>query len=187
MLGTGEPDTVDAPKPVVGVVRSQLTKVEPPTETRTWDQIAPYYRDVIALQNNIMTVVMGMVFVLVLAGIVNTMMMSVFERKREVGTLMALGFRRRSILWLFIVEAFCLGAFSAAFGATLGLTVVRITHWTGIPFTVPAVGVITARPVIDWPYAFTTIGVAIATALVAGIYPAYKASRLQPIEALRAL
>lgn len=172
---------------VVDTLKTALTSLEPPTEVRPWQQLAPYYRDVVTLQNNIMNMVMGMVFILVLAGIVNTMMMSVYERQREIGTLMALGFRRRTIVFLFLIEAMGLGAIAATIGAIIGMTVVIITNATGIPFTIPAVGTINMRPLIDAGYAVFTVVVAMTTALLAGLYPAYRASRLQPVEALRAV
>lgn len=176
----------DIPK-VVEAVRAQLRSSEPSTEVRGWQDLAPYYRDVVILQDDIMKIVMGVVFVLVLSGIVNTMMMSVFERQREIGTLMALGFRRRSIVWLFLTEAVGLGVMAAFIGLALGAAVIGITHLTGVPFVVPAVGTITAYPVFDPGYSAATVVVAMATALVAGLYPAYRASRLQPVEALRAV
>jgi len=168
-------------------VQKQIANSDPPTEARTWEQLAPYYRDVVTLQNDIMKIVMGVVFILVLAGIVNTMMMSVFERQREIGTLMALGFRRRTILLLFMVEAVGLGIISGLAGALLGLLIVSVTHYTGIPFTVPAIGTIYARPVLDVTYLAANVLLAMVTALAAGLYPAFRASRLQPVEALRAI
>ncbi len=168
-------------------LRTVLATTETPTEVRTWEELSPYYRDVIILQNNIMTLVMAMVFALALAGITNTMMMSVFERQREVGTLMALGFRRKSILFLFLIEALGLGLAAALTGAVLGAVVIVIAHAVGIPFIVPAVGTIIARPVLDVGYGVLAVTFATYTALAAGIYPAYRASRLQPVEALRAL
>ncbi|MBI5545776.1 MAG: hypothetical protein HY901_17950 [Deltaproteobacteria bacterium] len=63
---------------------------------------------------------------------------------------------------------------------------VALAHWIGLRFYIGGVGVITNYPRLDVGYVFIATGVAVAAALVAGIYPALKASRLRPVEALRA-
>ncbi|MBI5542457.1 MAG: ABC transporter permease, partial [Deltaproteobacteria bacterium] len=84
-------------------LRGALASAQPSVDVWTWGQMAPYYRDVIQLQDDIMGIVTALLFVILLSGVANTMMMSVFERQREIGTLMAIGFRRRSIAWLFVI------------------------------------------------------------------------------------
>ena len=172
---------------VAAAVRARLADRRPPVEVRSWRELMPYYRDVITLQHDLMGIVMGLFFVIMLAGIINTMLMSAFERQREVGTLMALGFRRRAIVLLFLAEAGVLGAVSCAIGTLAGLAIVAVTKQTGLPFEVPAVGVLTNHPQFDPEYVALAAAVAFVTALVAGLYPAWRASRFQPVEALRAV
>ncbi|GAA0565094.1 ABC transporter permease [Halomonas salifodinae] len=108
-------------------------------------------------------------------GVMNVMLMSVAERKREIGIRMALGARRRDIRRLFLLEAVNLSLLGALLGAALGLTVaygfVRFSHW-------------------DFHMAREVLPLGVGGALLAGIffglYPAFTASRLQPVEALRA-
>jgi len=107
-------------------------------------------------------------------GIMNIMLVSVTERTREIGIRMAVGARSRDILIQFLIEAVTLSAAGGIIGIALGMTAAKITsHFTGWPTLTP----------------FAWIGIACvssaAIGIVSGFYPAWKASRLDPIEALR--
>jgi putative ABC transport system permease protein len=107
-------------------------------------------------------------------GIMNIMLVSVTERTREIGIRMAVGARGRDILIQFLIEAVTLSAVGGMIGIALGMGAAWLTaHFTGWP---------TLTPVI-W------IGIACVSSagigIVSGFYPAWKASRLDPIEALR--
>ncbi len=107
-------------------------------------------------------------------GIMNIMLVSVTERTREIGIRMAVGARGRDILIQFLIEAVTLSAFGGILGIALGMGAAKITsHFTGWPTLTP----------------FAWIGIACissaAIGIVSGFYPAWKASRLDPIEALR--
>ena len=167
-------------------LRGALAGRTPAIDTRSWDEVWPYYRDVIRLQDQVMGIVTGLLFVLLLTGVINTMLMSVFERQREIGTLMAIGFRRRWIVALFVSESFALGVASAIAGAAAGAGLVAVGHVIGFRFTISGVGVITNYPRLDVGYLLVATAVAIGAALVAGLYPAFKASRMRPVEALSA-
>ena len=119
-------------------------------------------------------VVAGISLVVGGVGIMNIMLVSVTERTREIGLRMAVGARSHHILRQFLVEAvvLCLvgGAMGIVFGRGLSILVGRIKHWpteASLPAIVAAVAV------------SATVGI------VFGFYPAWKASRLDPIEALR--
>jgi len=107
-------------------------------------------------------------------GIMNIMLVSVTERTREIGIRMAVGARGRDILIQFLIEAVTLSAAGGLIGIVLGMTAAWITaHFTGWPTLTP----------VMW------IGIACVSSagigIVSGFYPAWKASRLDPIEALR--
>ena len=107
-------------------------------------------------------------------GIMNIMLVSVTERTREIGLRMAVGARRHHILQQFLVEAvlLCLagGGLGILAGRGTSILVREIQHWpTGV--SVPAIVV--------------SVLVAAGVGIVFGFYPAWKASRLDPIEALR--
>jgi len=107
-------------------------------------------------------------------GIMNIMLVSVTERTREIGIRMAVGARSRDILIQFLIEAVTLSAVGGIMGIALGMAAAKTTsHFTGWPTLTP----------------FAWIGIACvssaAIGIVSGFYPAWKASRLDPIEALR--
>ena len=85
----------------------------PNFEVETWRQLQPNLADLIAFQRVIIGIVSVVFLIIVVFGVVNTMVMSVLERTREIGTMMALGMRRVSIGALFLLEAALLATFGA--------------------------------------------------------------------------
>jgi putative ABC transport system permease protein len=107
-------------------------------------------------------------------GVVAIMMISVTERTREIGVRKALGATRREIMFQFLVEAATLTLIGCLIGMAFGgLIAWAIRSWTPVPATIPLLSVVAA--VIS----------SILTGVLFGIYPASKASRLDPVEALR--
>jgi putative ABC transport system permease protein len=107
-------------------------------------------------------------------GVVAIMMISVTERTREIGVRKALGATRREILWQFLVEAATLTLVGGMVGMVLGaLVAFGVSAVTPLPAHVPVGSVVAA------------LFAAAATGLLFGIYPASKAARLDPVEALR--
>jgi ABC-type antimicrobial peptide transport system permease subunit len=111
-------------------------------------------------------------------GVMNTMLMAVFERTREIGVLRALGWGRRSILWMILSEAFLLGIL----GGIAGIMIAAALTY-GI-MAAPGVGGM-IEPLWQWQIFARSIAVALILGLLGGLYPAYRATRLQPVEALR--
>jgi putative ABC transport system permease protein len=111
-------------------------------------------------------------------GVLNTMLMAVFERTREIGVLRALGWRRRSILSMILREAFLLGILGGIAGI---LIAVALTYGM---MSVPMVGGM-LEPQWEWQMFARSMSVALILGLLGGLYPAYRATRLQPVEALR--
>jgi len=111
-------------------------------------------------------------------GVLNTMLMSVFERTREIGVLRALGWGRRRILGMIMREALILGLLGGLVGIGLAFGLVLLIQ------RAPMIG--SAMDVAWNTQIFVrALSVALLLGLVGGLYPAYRATRLQPIEALR--
>ena len=127
------------------------------------------------------SMISGISFVAILVGgvgVLNTMLMSVFERTREIGVLRSLGWRRRSILGLIMREAIMLGFLGGIAGIMIAFGLGNLIEHA------PMVG-----GVLDMIWSVQIFARALAVALllglVGGLYPAFRATRMQPIEALR--
>ena len=107
-------------------------------------------------------------------GVMAIMTISVTERTREIGTRRAIGARKQEILWQFLLEAACLTGVGGVLGILLGSGIGLAVHYaTGFPISLPW-----------WSFALG-LGFSGGVGIVFGLYPAIKASSLDPIEALR--
>jgi putative ABC transport system permease protein len=134
---------------------------------KMWDQVSQATFLVLIAISSIALMVGGI-------GVMAIMTISVSERTREIGLRKAVGARRREVLWQFLVEAATLTSVGGVFGSVLGALIGIGVHFaTGFPVSLPW-----------WSFA---IGFAFSASvgMFFGLYPAYKASRLDPIEALR--
>lgn len=111
-------------------------------------------------------------------GIANTMVMSVFERTREIGILRALGWRRGQVLTLIELEAAVLGLGGGALGIALGWCALHLL--AVLPQTASFVS-----SSLQWPLLVQALGIAVVAGLIAGALPAWRAGQLSPIDALR--
>jgi putative ABC transport system permease protein len=109
-------------------------------------------------------------------GILTIMTIAVAERTGEIGLLRALGARRKQVLLLFLAEAALLAAIGGLSGLALGTVLAQLLHavFPALPVTTP------------WSYALAAEVVAVAIGVAAGVAPANRAARLDPVEALRA-
>jgi len=134
---------------------------------RVWDQISRATFLALIVISSIALMVGGI-------GVMAIMMIAVTERTREIGVRKALGARRREILWQFLAEAVFLTSAGGVLGILLGTTVgVAVHYYSGFPISLPW-----------WSFA-VGIGFSASVGVFFGMFPAIKASRLDPIEALR--
>lgn len=155
-----------------------------------WSELSSskFFVDILDTQDRVLWIVIGVLFAVMVTGIINTMLMAVLERVREIGTMMALGVRRNKIVALFISEAMALGVIGSVLGSMVGYTVILFVVYGlgGIRFTPAAFN----KPVFVVPsvgllYVLMVIGIAILAGTIAALYPAFRASKLEPSEALR--
>jgi len=107
-------------------------------------------------------------------GIMNVMLTSVIERRREIGILRAIGARQRDIQWQFLTEAVILSLVGGTFGIALGIGAAYLFAWfKGLQFIISSMAIILG------------VGVSLGVGSFFGFYPAYKAAKLDPIMALR--
>lgn len=155
-------------------------------EVSTWEELMPLLKELHGYQDAVFNLLSAFFLVVVLLGVVNSMLMSVLERVREIGTMLAIGMRRRDIAGLFVLEGALLGAAGGLLGAALGLGLVLLLD--GLALTLPLAGT-TAQSVLRFEvsaaYLLSIAAAACASAALASLWPALRASRLTPVEALR--
>ncbi len=152
-----------------------------------WHAQADFYNKTVALltqQINVLRAIIGAIIVL---SILNILTMNVMERTGEIGTLLAVGFRRKKILGLFATEGVVLGLIGASLGVVLGWGLGALISHIGIPMPPPP-GMdegYTGEILITLPLLVTAFSVGFLTTVLAGLYPAWKASRQEIVNALR--
>lgn len=154
-----------------------------PFQVHIWSQLSPFAN--IAKMIDVMTFFIKLMLIaIVLISILNVMIMAVYERVREIGTIAAIGTLPRRILALFLIEGFFLGVFGAVIGALSGLAVVLILNLWKVAFQFGQQDLVLA-PTIDASEILIACLMVIAVSVLASLQPAYKASRMEPIDALR--
>lgn len=165
----------------------------PGVTTLTWTDLNTFFVETMQLASSFYVILDGIVILIVAVIIANTLLMAVFERVREMGILSALGMKGRQIRQMFLLEGATLGLAGVAVGAVLGLAGVSYLATTGIPLSEKTAAVAgsgfaigtTMRATYDWG---TFAGLSLATliiVLLASLYPAWYAARLEPVDALR--
>ncbi|WP_230976195.1 ABC transporter permease [Pseudothauera nasutitermitis] len=152
-----------------------------------WSALADFYNKTVELFSRQVGVVRLLIALIVVLSISNTLSMAVIERTGEIGTSMALGVRRRGILALFVSEGALLGVAGGVVGVLLGYLLGLLVSAIGIPMPPPPgmargyVGQIAISPAL----AFDAFALAFVTTLVASLFPAWKAARMNIVDALR--
>jgi putative ABC transport system permease protein len=152
-----------------------------------WYSQADFYNKTVALfsqQMNVLRLIIGGIIVL---SISNMLVMNVLERTGEIGTLLAIGFKRNKILRLFALEGLLLGLAGSALGLIVGYGLAELISTIGIPMPPPP-GMeegYTGKIRISLNVMMNAFLIAFITTSLAGLYPAWKASRLPIIDALR--
>ena len=155
-----------------------------PLEIHTWEGLSPFAN--VARMLDIMTFFIKLMLVaLVLISVLNVMIMAVYERIREIGTMAAIGTPPGKILALFMMEGLSLGVLGTIIGGGVGLIIMFILNIAHITFNFGQQQGLLLHAYVK-PMDFATIAViVILVSVVASLQPAFKASRMEPIVALR--
>ena len=157
---------------------------KPIFEVHTWEGLSPFYN--IARMIDVMTFFIKiMLIAIVLVSIMNVMIMAVYERIREIGTIAAIGTMPWKILSMFLIEGFSLGIFGAAIGTVFGVAIVFVLNLAKISFNFGMQTGLVLSPTIKVPDVLVTALIVVLVATLGSLQPAFKASRMKPIEALR--
>ena len=186
-------DDITTATPVAAELQSQIDKTTP-VKVMAWPELAPELANYVQFNRGITFVLFFIFFLLAVIGVMNTMLMAVFERTRELGMLMALGMRPIQIIALILAEAAGLAIASLVVGGAIGVPLLWYLQVHGLDLGGATGEVISLAGVVvghlwygrqDYPaYAQAAFGLAV-TALVSALYPAWRASHFRPTEAMR--
>jgi ABC-type lipoprotein release transport system permease subunit len=161
-------------------------------EVDSWETLKPEFRQTMEVKSQF-TTIFGLVVVMIACiGILNLMLMAVYERTREMGVLAALGMKGRQVMALFLLEGAMIGVVGAVVGCTLGwLVLLAINQAGGLDFSFASgMGEVTAL-MGDRLYASISLGdilgygiMVVVMAALASLIPAWQAARKQPAETL---
>ena len=170
---------------IESLLSKELNKEGKPIfEVHTWEKLSPFFN--IAKMIDVMTFfVKLMLIAIVLISIMNVMIMAVYERIREIGTIAAMGTLPKKILSMFVIEGFCLGVAGAIAGNIVGIAIVFIINLSKIRFDFGQQKDLLLQTGIN-PIDMAVISITvIIVSVIASLQPAFKASRMEPIKALR--
>lgn len=154
-------------------------------EVGTWDELSPMYRKNKTMFDTLLFFLFCIVSVMVVMSVVNTMTMTVVERTREIGTLRAIGAKRKRILQLFAMESGLLGAGGSLFGVVLTSATCGAIGWlkpTWIPANIPKrvpIEIHFVPSYILWAFLFL-----VGLTLLAGFWSSRKAANMNIVDAL---
>jgi len=157
---------------------------KPVLEVHTWDQLSPFAT--LARMIDMLTLFIKIMLVsIVLVAVMNVMIMAVFERIREIGTIAAIGTPPSRILSLFLAEGLMLGLVGTVVGTVLSLAAIFGINLWSPTFAFGQQQNLVMAPTIATGDVLTIAVLVVIVAIVASLQPAWKASRMDPISALR--
>jgi putative ABC transport system permease protein len=159
-------------------------KDKPVFEVHAWTKLSPFYNIVKML--NVMDISIKIILIsIVLISILNVMIMSVYERIKEIGTITAMGTPPSTIVKLFLTEGFMLGVFGAVVGSIISFIIIKVIDIIGITFSFGRQSDLILHPTLQGNDILGVSVIVIIISLIASISPAFKAARLNPVDALR--
>lgn len=174
----------EAEKSLQPILEKLNKEGKPALEIHTWQQLSPFYN--IIKMIDVMNISIQIILIsIVLISILNVMIMSVFERVREIGTIAAMGTPPLTIVKLFLCEGLMLGVFGAVVGSIFSLGIVYLLNMVKITYSIGQQSGLILTPSLGLSEILSVSIIVILISLVASISPAIKASRLDPVEALR--
>ncbi|MBW8184321.1 ABC transporter permease [Shewanella nanhaiensis] len=159
-------------------------------QIRDWQQVQPMLATIIS-QMGVSNGVILLIFVTAMGfGIINIMLMSVFERTREFGVLMAVGMVKSKVFLLILLESCLLGVTGAALGLLGSFAVIALLGQTGIPLGSMSEGLgafgvdTTLYPVLKTGEYFGVFLIVVVASMLASLYPARQILKLRPVDAM---
>jgi ABC-type lipoprotein release transport system permease subunit len=172
-------------------IKKFIVGVVPKGKIEDWKELSPELSMIIESFNLYTYIISGIILLALTFGIINTMLMSVLERIRELGMLKAIGLNKRKIFIMIMLETFYLTIIGTPIGLLTGWVTVTVLGKTGINLSMFSEGLASygfssiIYPALDQDKYVIIVTMCLITAILSAIYPAYKALQLNPSEAIR--
>lgn len=177
-----------------GFYSAMLKKQLPAYQVKNWRELSGAFAAMMQTKKKATSFVLFFIVIIALVGIINTILMSVYEKRQEIGTLMAMGMEHKQVKKLFVFEGFIIGILGSILGVILatgfnlyltsaGIDYSKLMAGRGADFGFNVLGVIKST----WePKAYVyAVFIAIIASILASFYPARKAMKMEPAECLR--
>ena len=166
----------------------------PNYKVSTWREAIPSVDTMIRYNDAMLKMITFILFTVITMGLINTILMNLFERTKEFGVILSIGMTPRELQLLIFLECFFLGVLGIFIGTMMGALAIYYHQWTGFDMS-PFFGTRTGsegftfdmviRPIFIFGPYLKIIALELCFLIVAGLYPAWKVSKLNPIEVLR--
>ena len=173
-----------------GIMVSSLAANSPNLLVESWRTIAPELELFLDMMDSFLWVLLGIIMVALAFGIINSMLMAVLERFKELGMLMAVGMNKIRVFAMIVLETLFLCAVGGPLGLLAGYLTIQLFAETGIDLSMYSEGLrefgydSVLYPFVEAAAYWQIAAGAVLTAFIAALYPAYNAIKLNPAEAL---
>ena len=165
------------------LVKIPNKKGKPYFEVHPWKKLSPFFN--IARMIDLMSLFIRIILIaVVLISVMNVMMMAVYERVSEIGTIAAIGTMPGKIRLIFLFEGFFLGAAGVIIGDIIGIVFIYMAKLMRFRISFARIDNILLDPSIPWDQMIFIAGIVIIISVIASLEPAFRASRMEPITAL---
>lgn len=176
----------------VNLAGDELKKILPTLSVETWNELSPETDFMVRTVDDYSYIIMIIIFIALSFGILNTMLMSVLERKKEIGMMVALGTSKIRIFILVLTETILLSLGGLPFGLLMSYLIVHHYEANGLDMSGMGNEMMASfgfnpliYPAFPWEKLTAVIILVVATAIISSLFPALKALKLQPADALR--
>jgi ABC-type lipoprotein release transport system permease subunit len=173
-------------------VKAALQQKYPELQIETWEELSPETKLMIDVTDSYSIIFIGIIMLALMFGIINTMLMAILERTREIGMLVALGMNKVKLFFLVLWETILLTLAGVPFGFVLSWLAIHYYHLHGIDISSFSGAAMSGfgfssliYPDFPWTKLLTVLYIVSSSALLASLFPSYKALRLEPVEAMR--
>jgi ABC-type lipoprotein release transport system permease subunit len=181
----------------ISVLQTEIQTLLPDDDSvqaKTWWETSPQTKEMMSFQDVSSVMYLGIIFFIAGFGILNTMLMAVFERTRELGVMKALGMRAGQIIQVILIESVVLATLASILGLLMGMALnfylqefgMDLSGGTGEPLAMMGINFDPIMYVnMQWStYPLPVFGLFVV-AVLSSVWPAFRASRLHPVDAIR--